>query len=74
MNEWIDCVVFCLQAAAMWIALPRWCARFTRPMLMDRNPEWTEANPDIVAMRDLDSVDTGPVQRPRDLVVGRLAA
>jgi hypothetical protein len=49
MNEWIDCLVFSLQAAAMWIALPRWCSRFTRPMLMDRNPEWTLANPDTVA-------------------------
>jgi hypothetical protein len=50
MNEWIDCIVFSLQAAAMWIALPRWCARFTRPMLMDRNPEWALANPGTVAM------------------------
>ena len=49
MSEWIDFVVYATQAILLCIALPRWGARFTRPMLNDRNAEWTAANPEIVA-------------------------
>ena len=48
MNEWIDFAVYSVQAIIMWIAVPRHAARFTRPMLFDRNPEWAAANPELV--------------------------
>ena len=48
MNEWIDFSVFAIQAIVLWIALPRHAARFTRPMLFDRNPQWAAANPELV--------------------------
>lgn len=48
MSEWIDFVVYATLPVIVCIALPRWGARFTRPMLNDRNPEWTAANPEIV--------------------------
>lgn len=49
MSEWIDFSVFAIQAIVLWIALPRHAARFTRPMLFDRNPQWAAANPELVA-------------------------
>jgi len=49
MSEWIDYFVYSTQAILLCIALPRWGARFTRPMLNDRNPQWTAANPEIVS-------------------------
>jgi hypothetical protein len=49
MSEWIDFLVYATQALMLYIALPRWGRRFTRPMLTDRNPQWTAANPEIVA-------------------------
>lgn len=48
MNEWIDLLVYSVQALTIWIAMPRWCARFTRPMLTDRNPDWAAANALII--------------------------
>jgi len=44
MSEWVDFCVYSIQALLLWIALPRWCARFTRPALLGRNPEWVAAN------------------------------
>jgi hypothetical protein len=49
MSEWIDFCAYATQAILLCITLPRWGSRFTRPMLNDRNPEWTAANPGIVA-------------------------
>jgi hypothetical protein len=44
MSEWIDFCVYTVQALLLWIAMPRWLARFTRPSVIDRNPEWAAAN------------------------------
>lgn len=49
MNEWFDFLAYAAQAAMLWLVMPRWLARYTRPMLMDRNPEWVAANPGVVA-------------------------
>lgn len=49
MSEWIDFLVYATQAVLLCIAVPRWFVRFTRPALMDRNPEWVAANPAAVA-------------------------
>ena len=49
MNEWVDCFVYAVQAVMLWNVMPRWIARFARPMLMDRNAEWVAANPDAIA-------------------------
>ena len=49
MSEWIDFCVYATLPVIVCIALPRWGARFTRPMLNDRNPQWTAANPEVVA-------------------------
>jgi len=48
MNEWFDLIAYSIQAVMLWLVMPRWLERFTRPMLMDRNPDWVAANPDII--------------------------
>src|SRR5512139_3182912 len=35
MSEWVDFGLYALQAVLLWIALPRWGARFLRPLLDD---------------------------------------
>lgn len=44
MSEWVDFCVYTVQALLLWIAVPRWLARFTRPSVIDRNPAWAAAN------------------------------
>jgi hypothetical protein len=44
MSEWVDFCVYTVQALLLWIAAPRWLARFARPSVVDRNPEWAAAN------------------------------
>jgi hypothetical protein len=49
MSEWVDFCIYSVQALLLWIAMPRWGSRFTRPMLADRNPEWAAANEYTIA-------------------------
>ena len=50
MSEWVDLCVYTIQALLLWIAMPRWLARFTRPSVVDRNPEWAAANEDTILL------------------------
>jgi multisubunit Na+/H+ antiporter MnhB subunit len=49
MSEWIDCFLYVIQAALLWIGVPRQGRQLARPMLTDRNPEWAAAHPDEIA-------------------------
>lgn len=74
MNEWVDCLVYATQAVMLWNVMPRWIARFTRPMLMDRNPEWAEANPDTIEQFERGNLWTRSIQAWGVLTVLALSA
>ena len=49
MSEWIDLAVYVTVIVLVFVLLPQHGRHFTVPMLADRNPEWLERNPDVVA-------------------------
>lgn len=49
MSEWIDLAVYVTVIVLVFVLLPRHGRQFTVPMLADRNPEWLERNPGVVA-------------------------
>jgi hypothetical protein len=49
MSEWIDFVVYALEAIGLWIVMPRWGARMGQPMMRDRNPAWFDTHPEVIA-------------------------
>lgn len=55
MTEWIDVLVFATFLAVVWFVLPTVNARFTVPVVHDRNPDWLAAHPEV-AHRLNDSV------------------
>src|SRR5688572_7905142 len=47
MTEWIDVFMYAALLLVLWFALPAVGARFTRPLIADRNPEWLAAHPQV---------------------------
>ena len=47
MSEWIDLLVYAAFMLILWFALPAANARFTLPVIEDRNREWLAAHPEL---------------------------
>jgi hypothetical protein len=49
MSEWIDFSVYAAQLIVCLSFASRWAAQFKDAVVVDRNPEWSAANPQVVA-------------------------
>ena len=48
MSEWIDFLVYVSQILLIWVFLPRQSAQYSVPAIVDRDPDWPAAHPDVM--------------------------
>ena len=50
MSEWIDFAVYALQLVMLGVLIPRQSVQFTIPAIIDRDPAWPAAHPEVIAV------------------------
>jgi hypothetical protein len=48
MSEWIDLAIYGFQIVLIWVLLPRQSVQYTVPAIVDRDPAWPAAHPEIM--------------------------